>query len=367
MALLYQEIMKVPGLSGSAYQRQQQAYQRLGSPMGAYTGSYGQNIFLLGKLPGLMTPAPAPAPAPAGPAPKSAQQLYDEQVAAERAAIEGRLNAQKAEQEGLFGQYETTRKGQEALPAIYDRLQGELGVPGLSQTVQAFKGEIFKVKDLLDRLDEDVTTRTTGKFVNDSQRRRIIAAEGEDLRTSLGRLGTGLTPVAEALTSAQQEVGTRLQLTTAQQDRELEPLKMRINAIDDRFARELSGYSEQRQLTLDNLMDKLERERQLSDRDWELAQQLAAEEREFSRQKQLISARKAAEGGGGGYKISGPTTPARAQVRRLPSVSAPSGGGLQSTISGSALQGGGVPLQGGSFNLQGGGALNFSGPLRVVR
>jgi hypothetical protein len=47
---LYQKIMDVPGLSGSAGERQSQLYQRLGSPMGAYTGSLDQNLWLLNQI-----------------------------------------------------------------------------------------------------------------------------------------------------------------------------------------------------------------------------------------------------------------------------------------------------------------------------
>jgi hypothetical protein len=78
MALLYQEVMNVPGLSGTWQQRNAQLYQKLGSPMGAYQGNLQQNLYLLdqikknnyfkGGLPGQQqaasTPAPTPAPAP---------------------------------------------------------------------------------------------------------------------------------------------------------------------------------------------------------------------------------------------------------------------------------------------------------------
>lgn len=227
-----------------------------------------------------------PAPAPAG---KSSQQLYEEGVASQNQILQNKLNAQKAEQEGLFGNYENIRKNQEALPALYNRLQTEAGIPGLSQTAQGFKDEIYKVKDRLDRLGEDVTARTTGTLTTDAQRRRLQTAEAEPLQTNLGRLGTGLAPVADMLSSANQSVATQMGLQTEQQDRELEPVKLRINAISDRFGREISGYSMERESVLDNLLDKLKRERALSDRDWELAQTLAAEERNFSRQKTLVS------------------------------------------------------------------------------
>lgn len=260
--------------------------------------------------------APASAPGPAGPAPKSAQQIYDETVAAERTRIDQQLAAQKAEQEGLFSQFTNLQQGQEALPALYQRLEQEAGIPELSKQAQSFKDQIFRVKSLLDRIGEDVTARTTGYNVTEAQRRALEAGESEKLNTQLGRLGTGLAPVAEMLTSAQGRLGTMMSLNVQEQEQELEPVKMRINALSDRFARELSGYSEQREMTLTNLLDKLERERFLSDRDWELAQQLAAEERNFSRQKQLAKIQL-------GNQIqpantSRPSAPQPAPTRQLP-------------------------------------------------
>ncbi len=203
----------------------------------------------------------------------------------QKAASEALLNRQKQEQEGLFGNYENIRKNQEALPTLYSRLQNEAGIPELNQQAQTFKNEIYKVKDTLDRLGEDVTARTSGYNVSEAQRRRLETTEGEALQTNLGRLGTGLAPIADMLSSAQQGLGTQLELNMQQQERELEPVKLRINSISDRFARELTGFNADRELQLTSVLDKLKRERELSDREWALAQQLAAEEREFSRQK----------------------------------------------------------------------------------
>lgn len=74
MAYLYQDIMNVPGLSGTAGQRQKQLYEKLGSPYGGYTGNYQQNIWLLNQVRnknyGNTQPAVAPQPAPvSSPAP----------------------------------------------------------------------------------------------------------------------------------------------------------------------------------------------------------------------------------------------------------------------------------------------------------
>jgi hypothetical protein len=68
---LYQAIMDVPGLTGSWQSRNKQLYEKLGSPMGPYEGTYSQNIMLLNKLKendyykgGLPGEKPKQAPAP---------------------------------------------------------------------------------------------------------------------------------------------------------------------------------------------------------------------------------------------------------------------------------------------------------------
>jgi hypothetical protein len=50
MAQLWEEIMNVPGLTGSWQSRNKQLYEKLGSPLGPYNGSYDQNIMLLNKI-----------------------------------------------------------------------------------------------------------------------------------------------------------------------------------------------------------------------------------------------------------------------------------------------------------------------------
>lgn len=251
--------------------------------------------------------APAAAAAPAS------NPLLDF-TAKSKADADALLARQKGEQEGLFTNYENIRKNQEALPALYNRLQTEAGIPELGRQAQTFKDQIYSVKDRLDRLGEDVLARTTGTLTTEAQRRRLQTAEEEPLQTNLGRLGTGLAPIADMLSSAQSSVNTQMGLQTQQQDRELEPIKMRIDSISDRFAREITGFNSNRELELTGILDKLKRDRELSDRDWELAQTLAAEERAFSRQKKLAASQLSS------YSTAGATTATKATPK--PAVSA---------------------------------------------
>lgn len=267
------------------------------------------------------------------------QPLFDF-AAQQKAESEALLNRQKQEQQGLFDQYTKQSQSQEQLPALYQRLQKEAGIPELSTQAQTFKNEIYRVKGLLDRLDEGVTGRLQGTYASQALRDRMIASEGDDLRTDLGRLGTGLQPVADMLTAAQGQVSNMLPLFMQQQTKELRPLEMQINSLSDRFAREITGFNSNRETQLTALMDKLQRDRELSDREWQLAQQLAAEERAYARQKQA-----ATNNVGQYFNPQQAPAPAQSQntIRQLPTIN------TLSVSNNGAVSG----LQGANYNLQG--------------
>lgn len=348
---------------------------------------------------------------------------YGQFATDQQAALTQLLQGQRDTQQGLFGQYSDTLAGQEQLPDLYQRLQAELGIPELSQQAGAFKNEMQRVKGLLDRLDEDVTSRTSGTYTTEAMRRRILSSEGDVLRNNLGRLGTGLEPISEMLTgaqgqlaslmplytqqqqlalkplemeigslgerfaremggftnnqslvrdllqsrlgaldsqfgremqgftsnqalqgnvfsniigNAQNQLGAMLPLYAQEQEQQLRPLDMQIGALGDTFARQISGFTADRELQLTALMDKLNRERQLSDRDWELAQQIAAEQRDFERQRQLAAEQFSRDkqlasisasrylGGGGGVPTPAPApAPTYTPPRQLPTLPAP--------------------------------------------
>ncbi len=205
-----------------------------------------------------------------------------------RAEGEALRTKQAAEEEALFQTFQTKATAQPKLTDIYSGLLTEQGIPGLQKSVTTVTGEIANIKDLIDRLEQDVTARTSGTLTTEAQRRRQIAAEREPLSSSLGRLATGLTPTVEALKTAREDVGTRLSLTSAEQTKELEPDRMRIAVVSDRFARETTGYTQDRQDSLSLLLQKIQRDQALSDREWAAAQDLAKSEKEWENTKKQL-------------------------------------------------------------------------------
>lgn len=297
----------------------------------------------------------AAAPAPAAVNPATANLTSDSQAlsdfaASNKASMDALLARQNAEQQGLFGQYSAAIAGQEKLPDLYTRLQGELGIPALSEQTQNYKNEIYRTQALLDKLPDDVTSRTQGTYTTEAQRDRIIAAEGDPLRTSIGRLGTGLQPFADMLTGAQGQLSTLLPLYEQQQQKDLSPLELQINSVSERFAREITGFTDSKQTQLDAILDKLNRDRTLSDREWQAAQDLAKEERDY--QHNLSLAKVAASSNAGNYLGGGGGTPNPAtlpSVRSLPTLSMGS-----SNNAGGVLQPANMNLQPAGFSLQGG-------------
>ena len=199
------------------------------------------------------------------------------------------LANQKAEQTGLFDQFDAIRGGQESLMSVYNRANEENGINDIKNTIGTYNTQISSVKGLLDSLDEDITSRTRGSFTTDAQRNRMVAAEGGQLRTELGRLGSGLDPFISAWSMGNQAVGDIVNLTSQDQERQVEGVKMRLDSLPERFAREMSGFNTNKENELATIMDKLKRDQTLATAEWERLSQLEAEARDYERQKNLMA------------------------------------------------------------------------------
>lgn len=228
------------------------------------------------------------APASAAPAPTSSSPLEDF-AATQARQRQQLLDTQKAEQESAFGRLETLYGNQEKLTSALGRLRERAGLPQLQEQGNVIKGEIYNVKGLLDRLDENIASRTEGTLTTSAQRDRMSAAEGGQLRDTLGRLATGYEPISNMIQQASTDIAQEISLLSEDQKREAEPLIMRINAQSDRFAREISGFNTDKETELTAIVDKLNEGRRLEQREYERLQQLAQEEREFQRSKELIA------------------------------------------------------------------------------
>src|SRR4030067_1265253 len=171
------------------------------------SGSYGANMALRGRLLGGWRPGGQQGGQPGQPAApvdnRTELQRFTEDTSRQRNEA---LAGQNAQQQNYFNLYKQTIGGQEKMGDAYGRLSGEAGIPQLREQLGVFKGQIFNIKGLLDRLNEDINSRTSGSFTTESQARRMEGSEGAGLNNQLGRLGTGMGPLQEELSGATQEV-----------------------------------------------------------------------------------------------------------------------------------------------------------------
>lgn len=181
---------------------------------------------------------------------------------------------QSAEEEALFQTFQTKATAQPKLTDVYSSLLAEKGVPVLQKTSD-------DILNMIDSLNKDVTARTAGTFTNEAQRKRLYASE-------LTPLTESLTPISRSLATAREDIGTKLSLTAGEQTKELEPYRMRIAATSDRFARETTGYTQDRQDTLTFLLQKIQRDQALSDNELLSARELAKSEREWEQTKDKL-------------------------------------------------------------------------------
>jgi len=193
-------------------------------------------------------------------------------------------------EEAVMNKLISTMGGQEKPLDIYGRLETEAGVPELRTASKSLSKEIASIEDYLDIIEPNVSARTRESLVTEAQRSGMVAKEKEPYQEKLTKLGTGLGRVRQSLSETIAGIGTKTGLALQGQQMELEPLKMQYTALVDRNARTMTGFTIDRQTELDILFDKYERERQLSDMEWQRANEISSEEREYRRTLETTAA-----------------------------------------------------------------------------
>ena len=242
------------------------------------------------------TAAPSPTPLPPPTEPIASQMpgagAYDDYVSKLqeiRQAAEDQMNQQRAEEESLFAEYQKAATGGESPTATYERLSSQYGLPEIMKGLETYRKQGAGVESLLSNLEPDVTARTTGSLLTEAERRYKVATEEAPLRKQLGELALGERTKTYQLGDVANLINTQLQLKQQERSQTLEPLKLRLSSLTDRFAREITGYNQSAEMELNTLSDKLGRERTLADREWQRMSDLAKMEREYQLKKKYTT------------------------------------------------------------------------------
>lgn len=254
---------------------------RYGVPLSSVSGyrSGNPNLIFPGEVLSIGGKPSAPAAKPtstAKPAPKPG-------IPTSASIAQGVNQTQVSEVKKLFDpftaaqtEYETALGRLENPYDIYKGLETEQGVPQRQEQIFKLREQTDNLTNLLDTLDEDVTSRLSGTLTTAAQRNRVVAAEGQPIRENLGRLGTVLTREEQNLNDVLGRITNLTQLKVAGQEQGLRPFESRLEGL--RFT-----IPQQTEL----LRDRLTREFGSKEADRLLKEAKAAEEREFARQKEL--------------------------------------------------------------------------------
>jgi len=198
------------------------------------------------------------------------------------------LNASEDE---AFNQYVMSLRAQAKPLDIFTSLEQNAGLPEMRKTATTLRGQVGSIEDLLSQVEGDVSATTRDSLVTEAQRRGMVSAKKEPWIERLNKLATSLGRVEQGISAAGADISQRTGLVLQGQQQELEPYKMKIQVMADRSARLMTGFTSDREANLTILMDKLQRERQLDDREWQEASDLAQSKLEFDQQKELLASK----------------------------------------------------------------------------
>ena len=160
-----------------------------------------------------------------------------------------------------------TITGQGTTQGAAERIGGELGLPQLRQNA-------FNMQQQLIDLPGLHTSASRGFDVNANQLGRIINEKTAQI-----------APFAQRATAqaqfAEGELGTRLGYLQNDWNRQLLPLTTEKDFLSDRFAREVSVYSQQDQNELNAILDKIKNGVQISESERDRANALSIAEKGY--------------------------------------------------------------------------------------
>lgn len=171
---------------------------------------------------------------------------------------------------------------------LFNMMEEKAGIPGLRTTQSTLQSQIYDIEDTLRRVEPDIAARSGNSIVTEAQRRGMVSAAKEPLTEKLGWLGQSAGRVSNAITQQTADIGNRVGLAMEGFRMELEPYKDRLALVTDQNARTMTGFSSDRQATLDLLVRKIERGLQVSDMERQQAIDLAKEERSYTRSMEQI-------------------------------------------------------------------------------
>ena len=172
---------------------------------------------------------------------------------------------------------------------IFEDLESKAGLPQLRKTSETLSGEISSLEDALKGIRGNVQDTSRQSLLTQGQAERLVESRSQPLREQLATTATAAGRVQSSIDRASQGINTKVGLALQGQEKELEPFRQALELQVSQNARMLTGFTADKQQNLTVLLDKLQAGRQLSIAEFNAANQLASEEKEYEFQKDQLA------------------------------------------------------------------------------
>jgi len=204
----------------------------------------------------------------------------------------GLFKEQEARESDFLSRLRTTLGQQTPVRDIYTRLSTEAGLPEARKLTGGLTQSALDIQGRLAGLPERVAGETRGFDVNAAQLAKIKEARAQPIAKQLSETALAAEQAGASERALAGDVSTRLGLEVSEQEKLLMPFGVEASIISDQGARKVTGYTTQLQAEASQLITKLQQQGALDQIEARRLVDLASQEDQFQKQKQLFAYQK---------------------------------------------------------------------------
>lgn len=164
---------------------------------------------------------------------------------------------------------------------IYSGYAEKLGVPALQEKSNKYSQLTDSLTASLDALPDQIAGRSQESMLTQGQKERMVTAESQPILDNLSKLGVASSRVGQQLSQAQTNAAQMTGYDVADQERTLLPFEKGFDMLEQRQAREFSGYTFQEQQELNRLLENAQLGFQWTNAEKNRAHELSLKEMEY--------------------------------------------------------------------------------------
>lgn len=191
------------------------------------------------------------------------------------------FGAQKQEADDYLSKYTSAISGMEGIPSMYNRISDQMGLGSLRDAYAKYGELADTLTGQIRGLPKALAGRSQESLLTEGQRARMVESEQAPLMEQFGDVSRAQEAIGTRLGQGEQVAGQLMSAEMAQQERSLLPFERGFDVMEQRQAREFSGYTFQQQQELDRLIANMNAGVQLSIAEKQRAHELSLAELQY--------------------------------------------------------------------------------------